>query len=325
MALTQRFIVALPRLWLDIIALLLLLLIVLVMFYQNRSLTSLIPTLGLFLGAAFRILPSFNRIMNSFQGFKFSMPGVKKVYFELKTGKQDFIKKPKTSEKILLKKELNLINVSFKYEKSNKKIITNLNLKIPIKKTIGIIGQSGSGKSTLVDIILGLLKPTDGIVSIDNLDIHKNLESWQSQVGYVPQDIYLIDDTLLKNIAFGIDENLIDIDRVTMVINYANLSNFVNSLENGVFSHVGEKGVKISGGQKQRVGIARALYNNPTLLVLDEATSALDKENEKLIMDDIYRLSHKMTTIIISHNESTLLRCDKIYKINEDGVLEAKK
>ncbi len=321
-ALIQRFIVALPRLWLDIIALLCLLIVINVMFYENRPLELLIPTLGLFLGAAFRILPSFNRIMNALQGFKFAFPGVEKVHSELQQSNKNSHIFHKSQKPTSFKNEIILKDVSFSYESSSSQIFDKVNLKIPFGSTIGIIGQSGVGKSTLVDLILGLLSPTNGQILVDGLDIKNNLQSWQSNIGYVPQEIYLTDNSLIENVAFGVEEKFISKENVKNAIKLVNLNSFVHELKEGYDTNVGEKGARLSGGQKQRIGIARALYINPTLLVLDEATSALDLDNEEAIIDDIYQLEKKLTTIIISHRETTLRKCDYIFKLSNHGEIK---
>ena len=186
---------------------------------------------------------------------------------------------------------------------------------------IGFIGKSGSGKSTLADLLMGLLDLNKGQILVDNKDVHSNIKSWQSKVGYVPQSIYLTDDTIASNIAFGCNKNEVDKRLLDKAIKDAQLDDFIDSLEHGIDSNVGEAGTKLSGGQRQRIGIARALYRNPKILIFDEATSALDNETEKAIMDSIYKIKNK-TILIIAHRLSTIERCDYIYKFDKGSIVE---
>ena len=197
-------------------------------------------------------------------------------------------------------------------------------MKIPARQTVGIIGKSGSGKTTTIDLILGLLKPNEGEIYVDNFLIDENnVESWQSNVGYVPQQTFLIDDTISSNIAFGVKKEKIDFSQVKKVAMIANLDSFItNELENGYSTIIGERGIRLSGGQRQRIGIARALYSNPNLLVLDEATNALDKKTEKVVLDALKKLKNKITIIIISHHLSTLRDTDKIF-VMEQGIVKS--
>ena len=228
----------------------------------------------------------------------------------------------KNSENVELnfKNEIHLQNISYSYPKSKSESVKNINLKIKKGELLGIVGKSGSGKTTIIDIILGLLYPTTGTISIDkNLIDTRNL-IWRSLFGYVQQDIFLIDDSLKKNIALGVAEEEINYQNLQYAINSAQLSNFVDSLPLKVETNVGEKGVKISGGQRQRIAIARALYFRPSVLILDEATSALDIETEKNVMESISNLKGKCTIIIISHRLSILDNCDRVFKLEKDKL-----
>jgi len=187
---------------------------------------------------------------------------------------------------------------------------------------VGIIGTSGAGKSTLVDIILGLLKPDQGCITVDGIDIRNNIMSWQGQIGYVPQSIYLTDDTLRRNVAFGLLDNEIDEAEVIRAINAAQLQDFVTSLPHGLETIVGERGIRLSGGQRQRIGIARALYNDPAVLVLDEATSSLDISTESHVMEAVTALQGDKTIIIVAHRLSTVAHCDRIYRIDHGTVVD---
>ena len=214
--------------------------------------------------------------------------------------------------------------MNFVYPNSNRMALNKNKLKYSIRKKIGIVGSTGSGKTTLVDILLGLLKPTNGEIFVDGSEIGKlGLREWQNSIGYVPQNIFLSDKTIAENIAFGLSLEELDIERVKKVCKIASLDNFINEeLEKNYFTEVGERGIRLSGGQRQRIGIARALYNNPSLLVLDEATSALDNLTEKLIIESIANHSKNITTIIIAHRLNTIKNCDCIYYL-ENGKIKS--
>jgi len=222
----------------------------------------------------------------------------------------------------MFKKSINLKGVYYTYPNSSKIILNNINLNIPVKKTVGFIGTTGSGKTTIIDIILGLLEIQKGTLEIDGKTItERNVRPWQDLIGYVPQSIYLSDDTIASNIAFGVDPKNIDKLAVERASKIACLHEFVrDELSNQYETIVGENGVKLSGGQRQRIGIARALYHKPKVLVLDEATNALDEKTEKLLMKAIYDLSKEITIIIITHRLSTLKNCDVIYKIDKGKI-----
>ena len=218
-------------------------------------------------------------------------------------------------------KSITFDNVSFKYESAHKPSLSDVSFSIGIGESVGIVGPSGAGKSTLVDLLLGLLQPTTGRILVDGTPINSSLGGWQRNLGYVPQSIYLIDDSLAKNVAFGLDDAEIDQDRVMESIKLAQLSEFIDSLPLGVETVVGERGVRLSGGQRQRIAIARALYENPGILVLDEATSALDSATEAEVMDAVRQLQSTRTVIIVAHRLTTVAHCDRIVRI-EDGRLE---
>ena len=223
-------------------------------------------------------------------------------------------------KKLFLKKKLSVKNIKFKFNNRSKQVLNSLNLEINFGEKIGIVGETGSGKSTLINTITGLIKPQTGNILIDDKNIEKNIVGWQKQIGYVSQDTFIIDDTLIKNIALGVPENKISNDKIEEVIEQTKIKNFANSLPKGLNTEIGEDGAQISGGQKQRIGIARALYSRPKLLILDEATSALDVEVESEILSEINKLKNKVTIIIISHRTSTLVGCDKVFKL-EKGIL----
>mgnify|MGYP001205503317 CR=1 FL=1 len=207
-------------------------------------------------------------------------------------------------------------NIDFGYNELDKQVLNNFSIKILKGESLGIVGTSGSGKTTLLDLILGLLIPQNGTISFDSKNIHENLSFWQGQIGYVPQNCYLIDDSLRKNIALGIRDEDIDHDNLNDAIEKAQLKDFISQLDYGLNSNIGEKGIKISGGQRQRISIARALYNNPSILIFDEATNALDQATEKNIISSINSLKKDKTILFVSHNKDILNFCDKIYDIS---------
>ena len=225
---------------------------------------------------------------------------------------------------INFKTEIELKNVSFTYENNKKKILDRINLKIKKNSKIAIVGKSGSGKTTIVDIIIGLLKPSEGYLLIDGIKLSQ-LPNWNRKIGYIPQNFYLFDESIKRNVAFGINEKNINIDKVNKAIEFAQLRDFVKSLDNGIETVVGNQGIMLSGGQKQRIIIARAAYNDPDILILDEATSAIDEEVEKEFINNLLKIGKNKTIIIISHRSTTIKNCDKIFKIEDGKLNEIKK
>ncbi|MFZ9369911.1 MAG: ABC transporter ATP-binding protein, partial [Ilumatobacteraceae bacterium] len=219
-------------------------------------------------------------------------------------------------------KQLELKDVSFKYPTAATPSLQNVSLVVNRGEAVGFVGPSGAGKSTLVDVILGLFAPTSGVVSVDGSDVHQNLRNWQNQIGYVPQAIYLTDDTLRRNVAFGLNDENIDDDLVREAIRLAQLHEFVTTLPDGLETVVGERGVRLSGGQRQRIGIARALYHKPSVLVLDEATSSLDTPTEHGVMQAVQALQGSKTVIIVAHRLSTVEYCDRLYRIEDSRITE---
>jgi ATP-binding cassette subfamily C protein len=213
-------------------------------------------------------------------------------------------------------------DVTFSHENSNTKILKEISLEVKQGQSIGIIGKSGAGKSTLIDLILGLIKPVTGKIYVDGEELKDNIQSWQNLIGYVPQDIYLLDDTIKNNIAFGLEKEKVSDEKILNSIKLSNLENFINSLPDKENTMVGNRGIKVSGGQKQRIGIARALYNDPKILIFDEATSSLDTKNEKQIMEEVYAVSKDCTLFIITHRHSSVYNCDIVYLINEGKIID---
>lgn len=309
---------ALPRLWLELLAVVSLASLVLTLLWKGGSMSSMIPTIGLFAAAAFRLMPSFNRVLTALQNLRFALPVINRLVDELSLLSHMKEKSDKTT--MQFQKELRLENISYTYQSASSPALSGITLSIPNGASVGIIGSSGAGKSTLVDVLLGLLDPSSGGVFVDGVNIQSNMQGWMSQIGYVPQAIYLTDDSLRSNIAFGVPPNEVEESAILRALNAAHLDDFLKSLPEGLDTLVGERGVRLSGGQRQRIGIARALYNDPPILVLDEATSALDTDTEKCVMDDVNALHGRKTIIIIAHRLTTLTECDTIIRL-EDGKI----
>lgn len=284
---------------------------------------SSVPILATFMFGAVRLLPSMGRITNTFNNIVSVLPSLKSVCANINNVScNTFQNQNKEAE---FSRELALKNISFRYQDANKDIIHNLSLKIHKGESIGIIGHSGAGKTTLVDIILGLHMPYTGSLELDDENVYLDFDAYRKIIGYVPQDIYLIDGTIKENIAFGITPEEIDDELIRKTINQAQLTDYIASLEKGIDSLVGERGVKISGGQRQRIAIARALYKEPQIMVLDEATSALDTETENSLMEEVDALYGKVTLIIIAHRLSTVSKCDRIFEIRDGIAIERSK
>jgi len=318
----QATIQSFPRLIFELIAVTGLVILVFVMLMQGRDMTSIIPTVGLFAAAAFRLMPSINRVLNSVQTLRYSLPVVNTLYEEINlTAPEPANQQTHNSE--VFNNELSLTNITYHYpEGTTLPALDGISIKIRKGESVGFIGSSGSGKSTLIDVILGLLTPSAGHVKVDGHDIQLALRQWQDQIGYISQTIYLTDDTFRRNIAFGLSDEEIDDRAVKLAIQAAQLEDFVSSLPAGIETIVGERGIRISGGQRQRIGIARALYHDPDVLVLDEATSALDTATENYVMQAVMALHGKKTIIIVAHRLSTVEHCDRLYRLDQGRIVE---
>jgi ATP-binding cassette, subfamily B, bacterial PglK len=316
----RSFLIALPRFWLEILGVTGIASIVLLMISQNRPMESLVPTLGVFAVAAFRIMPSANRLLNATQNVRFLSASFNNLHQEFSLlgevgALKDYLSLP-------FEKTLVLENVSFCYPSTEALVLKQINLSIEQGESVGFIGSTGAGKSTLVDIILGLLVPTSGVVKVDGIDIQSNPRGWQDHIGYVPQSIFLTDDTIRNNVAFGLSDDQIDDAAVWSSLCSAQLDQFVKGLPKCLDTQIGEGGVRLSGGQRQRIGIARALYYNPSVLVLDEATSSLDTVTEGDFMDAICALKGDKTLIIIAHRLTTIGHCDYLFRIGNGKIVE---
>jgi len=313
-----------PRLGVETLMVLGTLSVVLYILVSGGSSGKILATLSLFAVAAFRLIPSMNRILMAFTRIKDSKHAVELVHHDIQA--EPGAAGPEVENDCSVfrfQDTIQIENISFAYDKGKGTALRNIDFSIRTGESIGLVGPSGAGKTTLVDIILGLLSPKPGRILVDGRDISTNPRAWQCQLGYVPQDIYMMDDTLRRNIAFGIADDEINEDMVLDAVRLAQLENVVRDLPDGLDTNLGEHGIRLSGGQLQRVGIARALYPNPAVLVLDEATSSLDGESEHEINKAIEHLSGTKTLIIIAHRLSTVRRCDRLVLLKDGAVADS--
>jgi ABC-type multidrug transport system fused ATPase/permease subunit len=293
--------------------------LVAIMLITDKDAESIVPVVGLFAATAFRVLPSVNKIVNGRQTLKVSRSTIETIYQDLRL----YITDPSEADKPKVDFDLLKIEaLNFHYEKVELDVLKNINISINRGEAVGFVGQSGSGKSTLIDIMLGLLEPQRGSILINGKNIESVRQSWQKTIGYIPQTIFLMDDSLRRNIAIGIADNEIDEVAITEALKSAQLEDFVSSLPEGLDTVVGERGVRLSGGQRQRIGIARALYHRPSVLVLDEATSSLDTETEKGVMQAVQALQGDKTVIIVAHRLSTVEYCDRLYRLDAGRIVD---
>jgi len=316
-----KTITALPRYALEAIAFGGMVLVLLSVLDDKNGVSQVLPIVALYAFAGYRLLPAMQALYSNLTSLRFSETIVNELYKEIES--LDNVNKKKDEENISFLDKLVLSNVSFNYPGTDRSVLNDISLTIPVNNMVGFVGLTGSGKTTLIDIILGLLEPQKGSLVVDGVEINsKNIINWQRKLGYVPQQISLIDASLAENIAFGVKKEEINMETVHNVSRIASLHDFVNNnLKDGYNTPIGERGVKLSGGQRQRVGLARALYYNPSVLVLDEATSALDNTTERFVMDSIKKLGHEITIIIIAHRLSTIRDCDVIYHLDKGNIV----
>jgi ABC-type multidrug transport system fused ATPase/permease subunit len=307
-----------PAYLVELWAVLGLLVVVFTLLLQGVETKSVVSSLGLFVGASFRFVPSFNRILVAAQILKLAKAPIGIVYQEIARQSDTSIAKDSVS----FHHSLQFKNVSFSYESTLSPVLEGVSFDIVKGQSIGFVGASGTGKTTLVDLLLGLLAPTSGEVRIDGVPIDLNRHSWKSDVGYVPQEIFLIDDTIRSNIAFGVDPDNISESLLATSVETSQLSGLMKLLPDGLDTVIGERGVRLSGGQRQRIGIARALYHQPSLLVLDEATSALDLETEREFIEAIESVHSRITMVVVSHRMSTLKYCDRVFRVESARLQE---
>jgi ABC-type multidrug transport system fused ATPase/permease subunit len=305
--------------------------------FTQQDIGELASVLSIFALASFRLIPAFTNLANGINQLRSSSYAINKIYSDLKDleaiktdrfsdllAQQNSTNKNSRSDRaITFTKKIVLDQVSYSYPNTTERALENISLTIPKGQSIALIGKSGAGKTTLVDVILGLLIPQAGDILVDDRSVYENLRSWQDLIGYIPQSIYLTEDTIEKNIAFGVPEHLIDPHKLHKAIKAAQLAEVIDALPDGVKTMVGERGVRLSGGQRQRVGIARALYHEREILVLDEATAALDNETESLVTEAIKSLSGTKTMIIIAHRLTTVEHCDRIYMLYGGRIVKS--
>lgn len=306
------------------------------LFFVEQNLEDITSIMAIFAAASLRLIPAINNFINSISSINNNGHIVDVIYYDLKeietlneagndrTESSRSVELSRTSESdslsrrksMIFSRSIKIMQVTYRYPESAKDVVRDISINLAKGESIALIGKSGAGKTTLVDIILGLLTPQSGDISVDGVSIYTNLRAWQDLVGYIPQSIFLMDDTIERNIAFGVPDELISHERLYEAIKAAQLSEFIDGLPNGINTPMGERGVRLSGGQRQRIGIARALYHQREILVLDEATAALDNDTEQMVTEAINALAGKKTLIIIAHRLSTIRQCDRIYELN---------
>ena len=324
-----------PRLLIETVFMASMLLFIMIYMLRGGDISVLIPQLSAFAVAAVRIMPSASRINTYLSQIAYSQPCLDYLYENLTaemkadvngsvTGLTSGEQKQTVTERkpLELKDKIVLDHISFTYPNTEKPIFTDAHMEVHRGQSVGIMGPSGAGKSTIVDILLGLLHAQEGTITCDGVNIFDDYASWLGKIGYIPQAIYLIDESIRDNIAFGIDADKIDDKRIWEVLEEAQLKEFVEELPEGLDTTIGDRGVRISGGQRQRLGIARALYHNPEILVFDEATSALDGDTEKAVMDAVNSFHGRKTMVIIAHRLNTIAKCDVIYKVENEKIVE---
>lgn len=324
---TSQIIAQLPRYAIETLAFGSVLLIVLYYIWAHKDIKQVFPVITLYAFAGYRLLPAFQQLFAAISSIRFNMEAVEILARDLSLPErisQDVPNNENLSKEkpVFVNQKIALRNISYTYSGISKKVLDNVSLVIQPNTTIGFVGKTGSGKTTAIDILLGLLTPTEGKIIVGDTEItHDNIRKWQDNIGYVPQNIFLSDDSIARNIAFGLDD--IDMEAVKNAAELANIHSFITKeLEDGYDTCIGERGIRLSGGQRQRIGIARALYHQPMIIVFDEATSALDSATEKVIMEAINNLAHKRTIIMIAHRVATLKRCDAIYEIHGGRIIE---
>jgi len=323
----------LPRLLIETIFIVSMLAFIMVYILGGGDIKVLIPQLTAFAVAAIRIMPSANRINTYMSEIAYSQPCLDYLYENLNESMKQDVNgsvtgydqegKKKEKERLFLQDKIVLDHITFAYPGTDKNIFTDAHMEVKRGQSVGIMGPSGAGKSTIVDILLGLLHVQKGAIICDGRSIFDNYESWFAQIGYIPQSIYLVDESIRDNIAFGIDADKIDENRIWEVLEEAQLKEFIEELPEGLDTKIGDRGVRISGGQRQRIGIARALYHDPEILVFDEATSALDNDTEKAVMDAVNSFHGRKTMVIIAHRLNTIAKCDVIYKVDGEKIVES--
>jgi len=313
----QDFLLSLPRLLAELTGIIVLILFIIIISNHEDYYSNILPSLALFAAAFFKMIPNINRMQSSLLNIKYSHKSFNNIYREIKSYKE-----PLKNSSIIIKfqKNITLSNIKFSYDNKNF-LFSEVNINLDYGNIYGISAESGAGKSTFVDLIMGFIRPNDGLILVDNIDVSKNILSWQKNIAYVPQNIFLNNSSLLENIIFNKNEDDIDYQFLNEIIEKCQLNELINSLPDGIHSSVGELGKRLSGGQKQRIGIARSLYRRSSLLILDESTNSLDEDTESKIMDIIFNLKKIMTIVLISHNQNIIKKCDKVITIKNKKII----
>jgi len=314
----------LPRLFLEIFAIGIITLFTLSFFYFHYPISTFIPLLSLMAVACVRFIPAFNNIVSSINTIKFYSPSLDVISDAILNSQKVKSYKDKiiSNKNFLFNKRIEFKDVSYKYDRQKENVLNDIDLTIDKGGIYAFSGESGSGKTTLINLLLGFLDPDKGKISIDEFELSKNVNLWQTKIGYIPQNVYLLDESLKENIAFGVNEKDYDQAKLDKAISQSRLDKFVSTLPNGIETNLGNMGNKISGGQKQRIGIARALYRDPEILIFDEATNSLDKEVEKEIFEDVYNNKGSKTIIIISHQKFFYDKCDEVFKLKNGKLVK---
>ncbi len=313
-----------PRLFLEVFAVGSVSMIIVILQMQGKDISTILPTLGVFAMAAIRLMPSLSQIVANMHAIRFDSSAIDVIHADICSpppagpGGLTAIAAPA----LVFNDSLKIINLGYAYPNANGDTLHGISLEINRGQAVAFAGPSGAGKTTLANLVLGLLKPSEGCIHFGDRNIHENLAAWQREIGYVPQDIYLLDASIRRNIAFGLEEDEIDEGKVGKAVEIAQLEAFVSGLPDGLGTVIGEHGVRLSGGQRQRIGIARALYHEPEILILDEATSSLDGETEREVTQAIDILSGRKTLIIIAHRLSTIKNCDRIYYLEKGAIAD---
>lgn len=316
-----------PRYILEFLAVMIMVAVIIYTFSDSNHIKTLIPLLSAYAVAIFKLLPAFQQSYYHITTIKGNADVIRILKEDITNSnntQQNTCRQTHSNESTSLKKQLSIRSLSFKYPNAKENALTNINIDINANQSIAFVGPSGSGKSTLIDILLGLITTYDGHITIDHIPLKDNhILSWQKNIGYVAQDVFLIDGTIAQNIAFGIEPEKINYSKVKEVIEQSQLGTLVASLPEGIYTTVGERGINLSGGQKQRIAIARALYQKANILILDEATNALDGLTEKLIIDTMKLFAHQKTIIMIAHRLNTIKHCDKIFLLNDGQIIDS--
>ena len=320
-----KFIQQIPRPVVETTAVLGMLAVAVLLVWQERSMGAIIPILTLFAMATVRLMPSVQQLVSNYTNLRYNMVSLEPLYNDLKELQEynaKFLEDRNSNQSLELDEQIEIRNVSYRYPQGDVQALSEVSLTIPKGKAVAFVGASGAGQTTIVDLILGLLEPEEGKILVDGHPINNSISAWQKNIGYIPQSIYLADESLRSNIAFGLPEAKVDDSKVWEAIRLAQLETMMNNLPRGLDTIVGEHGTRLSGGQRQRVGIARALYHNPKVLIMDEATSALDNITEKQITSAIESLRGERTLIMIAHRLTTVKNCDKLYFMEEGRIIQ---